>query len=183
MSIRPCLVKCEMRPGFAPCSTTAVAPFCFHFACMLAHVHVAPVEGALGRVLPAARVRVPDLDGGVDVEDAVVVAPLQDLAGVDVPRQVDQDVAFGHVLAEQLVHVLLSHPVAHVTDAVRGPLPELLLLALEVDHGDIFRGHLDVLEQDGQRAFGDGAVADEQYLFAEFDHDSRVRLGQVFIDD
>jgi hypothetical protein len=31
-----------------------------------------------------------------------------------------------------------------------------------------------VLEEDGEGAFRDGAVADEEYLFAKFDHDSLV---------
>jgi len=30
MSISPCLVKCEIRPGLAPCSTTAVGPLPSH---------------------------------------------------------------------------------------------------------------------------------------------------------
>jgi hypothetical protein len=53
---------------------------------------------------------------------------------------------------------------------------QLLLLALEIDHGDVRRRHLDELEEDGQRAFGDGAVADEEDLVAEFGHETRVRL-------
>jgi hypothetical protein len=102
MSIRPCFVKWEIRPGLAPCSMTAVGPFSFHVPSHPAQVHVAPVEGLLRRVLVrAAGVGVPQLGRGVDVEDAVVVAPLQDLAGVDVPGQVDQQVAGGQVLAEQ----------------------------------------------------------------------------------
>ena len=35
MSIRPCFVKWEIRPGLAPCSITAVAPFSFHLAVIL----------------------------------------------------------------------------------------------------------------------------------------------------
>ena len=34
MSIKPCFVKWEIRPGLAPCSMTAVAPLVFHFAVM-----------------------------------------------------------------------------------------------------------------------------------------------------
>ena len=150
------------------------------FAVHLAHVHVAPVEGALSRVLLAPGIGVPDLDGGVDVEDAVVMAPLQDLAGIDVPGQVDQDIAGREVLAEHRVHVLLRDLVADVADALGGPLAEFLLLCLEIDHGDVLRGHLDVLKEDGERAFGDGAVADKEDLVAEIDHDAlEVRLGRL----
>ena len=35
MSSRPRFVQCEIRPGFAPCSSTAVAPGVFHFASIL----------------------------------------------------------------------------------------------------------------------------------------------------
>src|ERR1035441_5982369 len=74
-----------------------------------AHVHVAPVEGALRGVLPAARIRVPDLHGCIYVKDTVVVAPLKDHAGVDVPRQVDQEVAGRELLAQERGEVLLRH--------------------------------------------------------------------------
>ena len=40
-----------------------------------------------------AAVRIPFFDRRVDVEHAVVVTPLQDCARVDVPREVDQQVA------------------------------------------------------------------------------------------
>ena len=53
----------------------------------------------MGCLSLAPCVGVPQLDRGVDVEHAVVVAPLQDLAAVDVPGQVDQQVAGGDVLA------------------------------------------------------------------------------------
>ena len=170
MSIRPCFVKCEMSPGLAPCSTTAVGALRAPLGHHPADVHVAPVERALRRVHLAARIRVPHLDRCIDVKDTVVAAPLQEDAGVDVPRQVDQHVAAREIPAEDLLEVLLGHPVPDERHPHRGPFPELLLLALEIDHGDLLRGHLDVLEQDGERAFGDCAVADEYDLLAEFDH-------------
>ena len=94
MSISPCLVQCEIRPGFAPCSMTAVGPGSRPAGRQPADVHVPPVERSLGGMLAVGvAVRVPDLDRRVDVEHAVVVAPLQQLAAVDVPGQVDEQVA------------------------------------------------------------------------------------------
>ena len=69
-------------------------------------IHVAPVEGSLGRGLVlGSGVRIPELHRGVDIEDAPVVAPLHDFAAVDVPRQVDKQVSGGNVLAQQAAHV------------------------------------------------------------------------------
>ena len=63
-------------------------------------VHVPPVERPLGGVLVARPgVRIPQLHRRVDVQHAAVVAPLHDLAAVDVPRQVDQEVAGREMLA------------------------------------------------------------------------------------
>ena len=60
----------------------------------LSQLHVAPVERPLGgRLVAGAGVRVPQLHGRVDVQDAPVVAPLHDLHAVDIPRQIDQQVA------------------------------------------------------------------------------------------
>ena len=75
-------------------------------------VHVAPVEGPLGRVLvvrPA--IGVPELHRRVDVEHATVVAPLHDFAAIDVPRQIDEQVAGREVLAQQAAQVLRRHAI------------------------------------------------------------------------
>ena len=58
-------------------------------------------------LVAGARVRVPELHRRVDVQHAVVVAPLHDLAAVDVPGQVDEEVAGREMLAEQRAQVVL----------------------------------------------------------------------------
>ena len=135
-----------------------------------AKVHVAPVE-RLFRRMGSTLVRVPQLSRGVDIHHAVVAAPLQDLEGVDVPGQVDQKVAGPDVLREQLAHVLLGHAVAHETDPLGGPWLQLGRAVFKIHHRDIFRRHLDVLEEDRQRALGNRAVTDEEDFIFEFDHD------------
>ena len=62
-------------------------------------VHVPPIERSRGGMLViAAVVGIPDLDRGVHVQNAAVVAPLEDFAAVDVPGQVDDQVAGRDVL-------------------------------------------------------------------------------------
>ncbi|OIR04280.1 hypothetical protein GALL_134800 [mine drainage metagenome] len=146
-----------------------------------AEIHVTPVERALGRMLVGrARIRVPELHGGVDVADAAVVAPLQDLTCVDVPSEVDQDIPCRKMLAQQAVEVVLRHAILHEADALGGPLLQLLGAILKIHDRHIPRGDLDVLEEDGEGAFGDGAVADEEDLGAEFDHDNSTGVGRRF---
>ena len=78
------------RPGLAPAGDHAP------------QIHVPPVERSLGRVLVVgSRVRIPELDRRVHIQDAPVVAPLHDFATIDVPCQVDQEVAVGDVLPQQ----------------------------------------------------------------------------------
>jgi hypothetical protein len=70
-------------------------------------IHVAPVEGSLGRVfVVGARVRIPQLYRRVHIQHAPVVAPMHDFAGVDVPGQVDEEVSVGEMLAQQAPQVL-----------------------------------------------------------------------------
>ena len=138
-------------------------------------VHVAPVERALGRMLVGpAGVRIPQLGRGVDVEHAVVVAPLQDLAGVDVPGQVDQQVARRQMLAQQRGP---DCPACTRSRTKRtpefGPGPQLRRAVLEIHDRDVCRRNLDQLEEDRQRALGHRAVADEEDFFGESDHGSR----------
>ncbi len=137
-----------------------------------AQVHLAPVK-RLGRrlVIRQALIRVPQLGGGVDVAHAVVVAPLEDLQRVDVPGEIDDHVAGRDVLCEQPPQVLPGDAIAHKTHALRRPWPELRRPVLEIHDRDVLRRHLDVLEDDRQRALGHGAIADEEDSVGEFDHD------------
>ena len=140
-------------------------------------VHVAPVERLLRRMLVrAGRVGIPQLGRRVDVLHAVVVAPLEDLAGVDVPRQVDDEVAAAGVLREETTHVLARHAVAHEAHAFRRPARELRGTILEIHDRDVTGRHLEVLEKDRERALRDRAVTDEQDALVEFDHDFARRM-------
>ena len=163
MSIRPCLVKCEIRPGLAPCSMTAVGPLVFHFASHPAHVHVPPVERLLRRVLfgPAAY----GSHSSVDV--LMYSTPWSwhhcriSQASMFQARSIRRSPAPTY-FAEQRAHVFLGHAVAHEAHALRGPLLQLGRAVLEIHHRDVLRRHLEVLEENRQRALGNGAVADEE---------------------
>src|ERR1019366_2411057 len=136
-----------------------------------ANVHVPPVERLLGGVLlRAGGVWVPQLGRRVHVEHTVAVTPVEDLARIDVPREIDDDVARPDVRAEERSHVLHRDAVADEPDALRGPLLQFLRTVLEIHHRDVFGRDLKVFEQDRQRAFGHGAVADEEDLVLESGH-------------
>ena len=140
-----------------------------------AEIHVAPVQRLLGRV-GAALVRIPELGRRVDVHHAVVAAPLENLKRVDVPGEIDEDVSLADVLGEQPAHVVLGHAIAHEADALGGPRLELRRAILEIHDRDILRRHLDVAEENRQRALGDRAVTDEEDFVFEFDHDALTWL-------
>ena len=76
---------------------------------------------SVGVLVGRAFVGIPHFDGGIDVQHAAVVAPLQQFAAVDVPRQVDQEVAGGEVLAENLAHVVPLNLGADKFDALLDP--------------------------------------------------------------
>ena len=122
MSIRPCFVQCEISPGLAPCSMTAVGPGSLPAGGHAADVHVPPVERPLGGVLVRrAGVGVPDLHRRVDVEHPAVVAPLEDFAAVDVPGKVDQQVARREVLRQLRAEILRRDPPLEEADPLGGP--------------------------------------------------------------
>ena len=53
--------------------------------------HLAEIQGLLVRARGLdIRIRIPGFHRGVDIEDIVVMAPLHDLAAVDVPGNIDQ---------------------------------------------------------------------------------------------
>jgi len=122
----------------------------------------------------AGAVGIPELDGGVDVHHPIVVAPLQEILGADVPRHVDEQVARGEKLAEKPSEILLGHAITHEADALCRPLLQLSGTILEVHHRHVLWCDLEVLEQNRKRALCDGAIADEKDLVREFDHDLRA---------
>ena len=126
-------------------------------------VHVPPVERPLGRVLVArSGVRIPQLHRRVDVQHAVVVAPLHDLAAVDVPGQVDQEVAGRQMLAEERAHVLFGDALLDEGHAALDPGPERRLVRSEIHDGDALRIDVDEAQKNGQRASRDGPETNEQ---------------------
>ena len=142
---------------------------------LLPEVHVPPVEREVRGVGPLRMlVGVPEFDRRVEVEHAVVVAPLHDLAAVDVPGEVDEQVARGEVLAEQVAEVVRRHLVLDERDALLDPRPQRRLIGLEVDDRDAARIDLDVIEEHRERAAGDGTEADEENAFVEGDHREAV---------
>ena len=118
-------------------------------------------------------VGIPELDRRVEIEHAVVVAPLHDLAAVDVPCKVDEQVARGEVLAEQVAEILRRHLVADERDTLLDPRPQRRLVGLEVEDRDAAWIDLDVVEEHRQRAAGDGTEADEENAFVEDEHRGR----------
>ena len=141
---------------------------------LLPEIHVPPVEREV-RGVGALRmlVGVPEFDRRVEIEHAVVVAPLHDLAAVDVPGEVDEQVAGGEVLAEQVAEVVWRHLVADERDALLDPRPQRRLVGLEVEDRDAAWVDLDVVEEHRQRAAGDGTEADEENAFVEDEHRGR----------
>ena len=97
-----------------------------------------PVERPLGRVLVVRPgVRVPDLDRRVDVQHALVVAPLDDLAAIDVPRQVDEQVPGRDVLAQQRAQILRRHAIPDEGHALLDPGLQSCVVWLKVHEGDV----------------------------------------------
>ena len=126
-------------------------------------VHVPPIEGPLGRrFVGCTGVRIPQLHGRVDVENAPVVTPLNDFDAVDVPRQIDEQVAGRNILAEQRAHVLRRDSILNERHALLDPGLEDRVIGIEVHDGDALRIHLDVPQQDGQRAPCHSPKTDEQ---------------------
>ena len=133
-----------------------------------AQVHVAPVQRhLLRRRVQRILVRIPQFHRGVDVEHAVVMAPLENFAGVNVPRQINQEIPGAQIFAQQRAQVLPGDPLMREFHAELDPGGERRLAVLEIHDRDVFGRRLEVLHEDGQRALRDRTVANEQNLVFE----------------
>ena len=151
------------------------------FAGHAADVHVPPVERhLLRRRALGVFVGVPQLDRRVDVEHAAVVAPLEDFAAVNVPGQVNQQVAGLQIFAEQRAHVLARHALARELHAALQPRRQHAAAVFEIHDGDVGARRLEMFDEDGEGALRHGPVTDEQDFVFEFQH-GKIVLARHFV--
>lgn len=112
-------------------------------------------------------VGIPELDRGVHVKNAVIMAPGDDLAAIDVPGQIDQEISLGKMLAENGGKILGRDPDVLEMNSLRCPWLEGLLVWVEVEDRDVIQRHLDVLQKDRKSASGDSAEAEKYDAVAE----------------
>ena len=137
-----------------------------------AEVHVAPVERLFRRVR-SGRVAY----GSQSSVDVLMYSTpwswhhCRISQRVDVPGEVDQDVAVADVLLRAACPCCPRSPGrARSGRPWRSTCLSFAALVLEIHDRDVLRRHLDVLEEDRQGALGDRAVADKEDLVFEWDH-------------
>ena len=110
-----------------------------------------------------------------EIAHAVLVAPLDDLQAVDIPGQIEQDVAGGKVLLQHAAEVFGRDPHAVELYSLGNPGLHERRLLLEIDDRHILRRNGDVLEQDRQRALGHRPEADHQNALLVLNHSACSR--------
>ena len=101
----------------------------------------------------------------------MLMAPLHDLAAIDVPGQVDDHVAGGDVLGEQRSHVVLLNAILDKRHPLLEPGTQSRLVRLEVHDGNLSRRNLHVLEKDGQRASRHRTKPNKENTPVELEHE------------
>ena len=140
-----------------------------------------PVERHfLRRRVLGVPVRVPQFDRRVDVKDAAVMAPLEDFATVNVPGQVNQEVAGRQIFAQQRAQVVTRHALAGELHAALQPRRQHTAAVFEIHDGDVGTRGLEVFDQDGEGALRHGPVTDEQNFVFKFQHGKNI-LARHFV--
>src|SRR5262249_15982362 len=98
------------------------------------------------------------------------VAPLHDLATVDVPRQVDEQIAVRQMARQQVAHIVRGDPVLDEGHSALQPWPQCRLVRLEIHNGDAPWIDPYMVQKDRQRAPRNGSEAQEQDAFLEGCH-------------
>ncbi len=129
-----------------------------------AQIHVPGVQRAVerrrrGQVV----VRVPHLDTRVEVPHAVVAAPLQDGRIVDVPCQIEQQIARPDPGREERVDVVRRDLILLVVDAEGDRIGHPGAVVDHVDDRDSLRVDRQIADQQRHRALGNRATAEHQH--------------------
>ena len=137
----------------------------------LPQLHVAGVERELGGMRARRKiVGIPQLDGRVDVHHALAVAPVDHLAGVDIPGQIDEEIAGGEQRAEDAIEAVGGDAILHQPHALLEPGLQLRLGRVEVDDRDPAGRDRDMPEENREGAARDGAKPDEDDAMGKREH-------------
>jgi hypothetical protein len=89
---------------------------------------------------------IPELYRRVHVKDAPVVAPLDDLATINIPGQIDEEVSRREVLSQQASQILRGDSVLDEGHALLDPWLQSRLVWLKVHDGDALRIDAEVFD-------------------------------------
>jgi hypothetical protein len=95
------------------------------------------------------------------------MTPLQDFAGVNVPSQVNQEVAGTELPTQQRAHIFPRDPLVRELHAALDPRRQRCLAILEIQDRDVLGRRVEMSDQNGQGALRDRAVADKQNFIFE----------------
>ena len=124
------------------------------------------VQRALERVrVVHVVVRVPQLHAGVEVSHAVLAAPREDGGAVDVPRQVEDEIARADPCGKKLVEVFFGDAALLVLHAGFDRVGNAVTVVDEVDDGDARRREFHVANEDWHGRLGDGAATEDERGF------------------
>src|SRR5208337_4933158 len=131
----------------------------------LMEFHLPVIQGLLDRACSIALTeRVPGFHGRVHVQHVVVMAPLDNLAAVDVPGKIQEKAAPGQGFGEDGTKVFRGDLPFQITEAPGRICLEVLGFILKIYKRDILKRYIDVPKQDGERALGHGAITDNKYF-------------------
>jgi hypothetical protein len=111
----------------------------------------------------------PRLDAGVEIEDAMIVAPFDDIEARDIDAEVEHEVALADIAAEHLRHVALGDRLDTVFDALLHVGTDLLPMVVGLDDGDAVHRHVEMLGDQRHRAMPHRAIADHQDAAVELE--------------
>lgn len=138
-----------------------------------AHAHVPHVEGPrLRGARGGVRVGIPFLEAGVEVQDAVIVAPRQDVLRADVPREVQQQITRTDVSTEDLAQGVLADLVHDEARAGGDGSGERRAQVEPVEDGDAIGAVDEVVDQQRDGAARDRTGAEDE------DAATEARVGQ-----
>jgi hypothetical protein len=97
------------------------------------------------------------------------MAPGYNLATVDVPRQVDEQVTRAQKPTQHLAEISRRDLLANELHSLFRPRFQLPSAVLQVNYSYVRQRHSQVFRQDRQCTLGDGSKTDHQYSLAELD--------------
>jgi hypothetical protein len=141
------------------------------------------VQRALGG-MSVEIIRVPQLNRGVEVHHTLIMTPLNNIGGRNVPGQINENIARLQILAEDVVHIVIGDFGLDILNARTERVGNEMAEIRKIEDGQPGIVHLNIAQNQRLQGAGDRTTAQQKYPSSKRNcHGTPTLGGRCFVNN